>query len=217
MLRSTVESVRSRCQREIGSLLGEEARAARSRGRGCLRRSRSRSGSPCAASSTSRLRPAIGRELEVAQADVAPDVAAQVDHDGVEARERMAILRDPIVRLDLRRVARRGQPERRDEAVRDREPVHIGIRDDVRVEVADGAVELAADLDGRELLALPLRAGRRSSRAPCRASSASRAGRACARASATSASLCACARSSIASCFMSGSSTRWRASRSISA
>ena len=62
----------------------------------------------------------------------------------------------PVVRLDLRRVARGAQPERVEEAIRDRDPVGIGVRGDVRVVIADGAVELAVDADGREQLGLSL-------------------------------------------------------------
>jgi len=58
------------------------------------------------------------------------------------------------VRLDLRGVFLPLQTQRLDEALRERAPVDVRIADGVRVEVADRAVDLAGDVDGRELRAL---------------------------------------------------------------
>src|SRR5690606_36342641 len=91
---------------------------------------------------------------EVAETDVTPDVPAQVDQHGVEARERLTVLRDPVVRLDLGRVSGRLEPERGHEPFADAEPVRVRIGGDVRVEVADRTVELAERLDARKLLLL---------------------------------------------------------------
>src|SRR3546814_19458186 len=43
-----------------------------------------------------------GALLEVADRDIAPDIAAEADEDRVEARQRMKIFGDVVVRLDLR-------------------------------------------------------------------------------------------------------------------
>ena len=56
---------------------------------------------------------------EIAQRDVAPEVAAQVDEHRVAARERVAVLGDPVVRLDLGRVGVALEAERFHEAARD--------------------------------------------------------------------------------------------------
>ncbi len=87
---------------------------------------------------------------EVAEGDVAPGVAAQVDQHGVRARDGIAVFRDPVVRLDLRRVLVRHEAEPGDERARLRAPVHRGERRKVGVEVADRPVELAEDLDAAE-------------------------------------------------------------------
>ena len=60
--------------------------------------------------------------------------------------ERVAVLADPVVRLDLRGVFVPGEPLRFDEAAADRRPVDLGQRGDMRVVVADGAVPLGEDL-----------------------------------------------------------------------
>ena len=44
-----------------------------------------------------------GALAQVAEGDVAPDIAAQVDEDDVDGGERIAVFGDPVVRLDLRR------------------------------------------------------------------------------------------------------------------
>jgi hypothetical protein len=56
-----------------------------------------------------------GALLEIAERDVAPEVAREVDQDGVEAREGVEQLRHVIMGLDLGGVGVPGQPERLDE------------------------------------------------------------------------------------------------------
>ena len=87
-----------------------------------------------------------GALRQVAERDVAPDVAAQVDQDGVEAGGRVEQLGDAVVRLDLRRVRVVDEPEGGDEARGHVRPVDVGVGDDVGVEVADRAVDLAEEL-----------------------------------------------------------------------
>src|SRR3546814_1185358 len=67
----------------------------------------------------------LDRLLEVPQRDVAPDVAAQVDADGVDAPLHVADLGHAVVRLDLGGVGIEVQVQRLDEAPRERGPVHV--------------------------------------------------------------------------------------------
>ena len=103
--------------------------------------------------------------------------------DRVDARDGVEELGHAVVRLDLRRVRIELEPERRHDARGELLPVDVGIRDDVRVVVADRAVDLALERHALDRGDLRARAARRRSPSPCRASSASPAGRACARAS----------------------------------
>src|SRR5207342_1064291 len=80
--------------------------------------------------------------LEVTLRDVAPDVAAQVDGDGIDALGHVAQLGDAVVRFDLGGVGLPGEIQRFDEATRERGPVDVGIRGDVGVVVAYRAVDL---------------------------------------------------------------------------
>ena len=91
---------------------------------------------------------------EVAERDVAPHVAAQIDQHRVDARERIEVLGHPVVRLDLRGVWIPGETQRFDEALAEAQPVDLRIGDQVRIEVADRAVDLAGDRDGGEARAL---------------------------------------------------------------
>ncbi len=81
--------------------------------------------------------------LEIAHRDVSPDVAREIEGDEVEAAQRVEKLRDIIVRFDLRgeRIVR--QPQRQHEIARNLRPGGVGIGRDVRVEIADGAVDFA--------------------------------------------------------------------------
>src|SRR5690606_11398306 len=62
---------------------------------------------------------------EVAQRDVAPDVAAQVDRDGADALVRVAQFGDVVVRFDLGGVGVELQSQRLDETACERGPVHV--------------------------------------------------------------------------------------------
>ena len=70
----------------------------------------------------------------------------------------MAVLGDPIVRLDLRGMGVRLQAERDDEARAEFRPVELRQSRDVRIEVAHRAVHLAEQLHARDAFALPLEA-----------------------------------------------------------
>ena len=183
MLRSTVESVRSRCQRDTGSFSARCRRSALASPRLPSEFSKSIGLTLCGivdepTSPSRHLLP------EVAERHVAPDVAIEVDQHRVGARDRVEELGHVVVRLDLRRVRIELEAQTVDDLGREPFPVDVGVGDDVRVVVADRAVHLALDrhpLDRRRSRA---RAARRRSPFPCRAWSASPAGRACARASA---------------------------------
>jgi hypothetical protein len=97
---------------------------------------------------------------QVAERDVAPDVAAEVDREDVSSAA-TASQYSPIQSCGSICVVHgfHSRPQRRDEAFRDAEPVHVRQRGDVRVEVARRAVPLAEDRHAREPLA------RRGSRA----------------------------------------------------
>ena len=101
----------------------------------------------------------LHRLAEVAERDVAPDVAAQVNGDGVDAPLHVAQLGDAVVRFDLRGVGVEVQAQRFDEALRERGPVDVRICGQVGVVVADRAVDLAGHLDRGQLPALPLQPG----------------------------------------------------------
>src|SRR3546814_4556725 len=100
----------------------------------------------------------LDRLVEVSQRDVAPDVAAQVDADGVDAPLHVADLGHAVVRLDLGGVGIEVQVQRLDEAPRERGPVHVRVGRDVGVVVAHGAVDLAAERYRGQTLALALKA-----------------------------------------------------------
>ena len=89
-----------------------------------------------------------GLELlgEVADGDVAPDVAAQVQQHGVEAHQGVEEIGHVVVRLDLggKRVEGEAQPAFND-LLREGGPVHVGVGGQVGVVVAHGAVHLAQD------------------------------------------------------------------------
>ena len=74
----------------------------------------------------------------------------------VGARERVAVLGDAVVRLDLRRVRIEFEAEARDGPRGKLLPVDVRIGDRVRVVVADGAVQLALDRQSGERGDLPL-------------------------------------------------------------
>jgi hypothetical protein len=114
MLRSTVESVRSRCQRETGSL---SARCAAGVGQAEVafrvlevdRIDLVRHGRRADLASLELL-------LEEAERDVAPEIAVQVDQDQCWRGRRRRTVRPCVVRLDLNGVGIELEPERFDEA-----------------------------------------------------------------------------------------------------
>jgi glutathione S-transferase len=92
---------------------------------------------------------------EVADRDVGPDVAVEVEQDGIEAGQRVAQLGDVVVWLDLDGVGVPVEAEPRDETLGERRPVHLGVGRQVGVEVANRAVDLAEHRHRGELRALP--------------------------------------------------------------
>ena len=95
---------------------------------------------------------------KVPERDVGPHVAAHIENDPVEPRERVEELRGGVVGLDLRRVRVPGEAEPLDEFPRDPMPVDVGAGNEVRVVVPDRAVELAHDGHGRDRVELALEA-----------------------------------------------------------
>jgi hypothetical protein len=92
---------------------------------------------------------------EIAERHVAPDVAIEIDQDRIGARERVAIFGDAVVRLDLRRIRTEFEAKARNGFRRKPFPLDVGIRDHMRVVVADRAVQLALDRDFRKRGDLP--------------------------------------------------------------
>src|SRR6186713_988128 len=84
---------------------------------------------------------------QVPERDVTPGIAREIDEDGVDAGERVAVLADPVVRLDLRGEFVPGQPLRLDELAAHSRPVDAGQRRDMRVVIADGSIPLGENLD----------------------------------------------------------------------
>ena len=103
----------------------------------------------------------LGLLLEVADADVAPHVARQVDQDGVGSGHRVEQLGHVVVRLDLDAVGLEGEAQARlgrvrsglagggrlDHAAAEGFPVEVGPGAQVCVVVAHGAVHLGQQLD----------------------------------------------------------------------
>ena len=155
MLRSTVESVRSRCQRETGSFSVMCRSSAFASPRLPSEFSKSIGLTLCGIVDEPTS-PSVELLPEVAERDVAPDVAIEIDQHRVRRARRRRRARPCVVRLDLRRVRIELEAERRHDARGELLPVDVGIRGDVRVVVADGAVHLALErhaLDRRDLRA----------------------------------------------------------------
>src|SRR6478735_6375845 len=60
---------------------------------------------------------------QVSERDITPGIAREIDEDGVDAGERIAVLADPVVRLDLGGELVPRQPLRLDEPAAHRWPV----------------------------------------------------------------------------------------------
>ena len=97
-----------------------------------------------------------GARAQVTEADIPPDVTAEVDEHGVVAYRGLGVFGDPVMRFDLRRVDGVLEAERGDEARTDIGPVEIGVCNCVSVEVTNGAVELAKNGNGCESTGLSL-------------------------------------------------------------
>ena len=93
--------------------------------------------------------------LEIVERDVAPEVAVQVDQDGVDPAQRVAEGGQVVVVLDLGGRARARQPQRGvDELVGEGDPVDPRVGDPMRVEIARGPAELGRERDPAQLLQL---------------------------------------------------------------
>src|ERR1700674_2489566 len=89
---------------------------------------------------------------EVADRDVVPHVAAESEQDRVDTRHDREQLGDKVVAFDLGGQRIPGQPESLHEILAVRDPIDLRMREMMRVEVANRAVELA-----EKFLALELR------------------------------------------------------------
>ncbi len=96
---------------------------------------------------------------EVAECDVAPDVATEVDGDGVAAALGVAQLGDAVVRFDLGGVGVEHQPEAGNETLGEAGPIDFRVGAEVRVVVADRAIDLADDGDPGKPVALAFEPG----------------------------------------------------------
>ncbi len=105
--------------------------------------------------------------LEIAQRDIAPEVAAEADEDGVEPGHVVEELGDEIMRLDLGGGRARLQAEIADQLAGELRPVDVRIGGVVRALVADRAIDLAEQFHLSQLLALALRGAAQTPPSPC--------------------------------------------------
>src|SRR5690554_6838594 len=96
--------------------------------------------------------------LEVAQRDIAPDVAIEINQDGVEAADGIEKLGNVVVGFDLGGVGVKGKRNAFDESTGVALRVHFGVGGQVGVVVAHCAVDLAQYFDAFNLLELALQA-----------------------------------------------------------
>src|SRR5271156_750380 len=82
---------------------------------------------------------------EVSDRDVAPHIAAEAEQNSVDAHQDCEQLGNKIVALDLSGQRIPGQAEALDKVLRVRNPIDLGMRKMMRVEIADSAVELAQE------------------------------------------------------------------------
>mmetsp|Transcript_18532 Transcript_18532/g.52049 ORF Transcript_18532/g.52049 Transcript_18532/m.52049 type:complete len:287 (+) Transcript_18532:265-1125(+) len=94
--------------------------------------------------------------LEVAEGNVAPDVAVKVNEDVVEPDDSMVQLRDVVVGLDLGDVGVEGEAQRIHKLLCYLLPVHLGVCGQVRVVVANGTCHLAEERHLSSQVPLPL-------------------------------------------------------------
>ena len=150
MLRCVVESVRSRCRREVTSVEREgREQAARDLevGLGVLEadrvdlvRHRRRAG-----------RAGDGDLREVAERDVRPHVGGEIVQDAAGVPHAVVELDLPVVRLDLGRQRVEADAQPLDERARERRPVDVGVGGEVRRPGAGRARELGQVLGCRHL------------------------------------------------------------------
>ena len=93
--------------------------------------------------------------MEILHRDIHPDVAVEIDHDGVDAADGVEDAAQVVVVADLRGPLLALQPEfLGDEAVGEGAPVILGVGDVVGVEIARGATKLCRELAGLESVEL---------------------------------------------------------------
>ncbi len=80
------------------------------------------------------------------QRNIAPDIAIEIDQDGVKARDTVKQFRNIIMRFNLGGVRIPLDAQRGDELFAELMPVNFRIGGDMRVIVAYGAVNFTEDL-----------------------------------------------------------------------
>ena len=96
--------------------------------------------------------------LEVTQRNVTPDVAIEIDQNGIKAGDAIKQLSDVIVRLDLCGVWIPLDPKRSDELFAKLMPVNFRVSGDVGVIVTHSTVDFSEDFNLVELAVLTLHA-----------------------------------------------------------
>ena len=87
----------------------------------------------------------LGLLPEITQRYVAPQIAVEIEEHGVGARERVELLGEAVVRLDLGGVRSELEAERLDESPGEALPIEVRVRGDVSVVVAHRAVHLPGE------------------------------------------------------------------------
>ena len=96
---------------------------------------------------------------EQTQRDIAPDVAVKVDQNRIDTDKGVEQLGQSIVRFDLDGVRIKFQAQPLDETARKAFPVKIRIRRQMRVVIADRAVDFAQQADARDAAARAIEPG----------------------------------------------------------
>src|SRR5207248_3860717 len=87
----------------------------------------------------------LGLLPEITQRYVAPQIAVEIEEHRVGARERVELLGEAVVRLDLGGVRSELEAERLDKSPGEALPIEVRVRGDVSVVVAHRAVHLPGE------------------------------------------------------------------------
>ena len=93
--------------------------------------------------------------LEIAEGNIAPHIAVEIDQNRIDAGNGLEKLRHIIVRLDLNRVRIERQPQIfLDKTAAMPLPIHIGIRNHMSIVIAHRAIDFAQKFLSGKLLRL---------------------------------------------------------------